>query len=207
MRVLGSALDGMSSSGSEDWLAGVWKQRNSRLGQTLLKGLSLGTGAFLLIAGCVGLTAIFSLQFVYFIGSIYTMFFGALVLVVELRDKLPIISALYMFVDDYLKFLTTQRGKGLFCLGVGLLIIFIQPDGTSRWGLNNVAALFLAIVVFLHTFKLIHEPKPELGPGDEFVGEIPRSITDGPSHGGLGSWTDVVRANETASPKPAGLGP
>ena len=44
-------------------------------------------GLFLLVAGTVGLSAIIFLQLVYFIGSFYTIFFGFLVLTVELRDK------------------------------------------------------------------------------------------------------------------------
>ena len=41
----------------------------------------------MLVAGTVGLSAIVFMQLVYFIGSIYTIFFGFLVLTVEMRDK------------------------------------------------------------------------------------------------------------------------
>ena len=61
------------------------------------------------------------------------------------------VSAAYHWVDAYLKFLTLQRGKGAFYWGVGLLICFIAPDGSSSWGFNNVAALILAILGFVHT--------------------------------------------------------
>ena len=44
-----------------------------------------------------------------------------------------------------------QRGKGAFYWGVGLLVLYIGPDGTSHWGLNNVAALIVTIVGFFHT--------------------------------------------------------
>ena len=50
--------------------------------------------------------------------------------------------------------LDSQRGKGAFYWGVGLLVLFIGPDSDSSWGLNNVAALFLAVVGFLHTYVL-----------------------------------------------------
>ena len=60
----------------------------------------------------------------------------------------------------------SQRGKGIFYLGVGILVFFMDTNGAdSSWGVNNVAALFLAIVGFLHTFYIIREKGPLLGPG------------------------------------------
>ena len=43
-----------------------------------------------------------------------------------------------------------QRGKGMFYLGVGLLVFFMAPDSLEKsmagsWGINNVAALVIAI--------------------------------------------------------------
>ena len=72
--------------------------------------------------------------------------------------------------------LCPQRGKGIFYLGVGLLVLFMSAKTTSTsttgasittnyWGVNNVAALFLAIVGFLHTFYVIREKGSHLGPG------------------------------------------
>lgn len=43
----------------------------------------------------------------------------------------------------------SQRGKGAFYLGVGVLVMFMSPN-TSFFGINNVAAIVLAIVGFLH---------------------------------------------------------
>ena len=68
-------------------------------------------------------------------------------------------------------FLCPQRGKGIFYLGVGLLVLFMSAKTTTEtgtstyWGVNNVAALFLAIVGFLHTFYIIRERGAHLGPG------------------------------------------
>jgi len=169
-------------------LAKCWAQREARHMKVLLKSLSLLTGLALLTAGVVGLSAIFFLQLVYFVGSIYTIFFGSLVLVVELRDKLPLVSALYSLVDRYLKFLTLQRGKGGFYLCVGLLVLYIGPDGTSHWGLNNVAALFLAVVGFLHFFRIVKESAPALGPSDSGTLEHASS--------GSSQWTDLVNQNK-----------
>merc|ERR1740117_945471 len=132
--------------------AAVWAKRESKGACLLLKGCSLSAGIFLLLAGCIGFSAIAYGQFVYFIGSFYTVIFGLLVVVVELKDKMPIVSAAYHWVDTYLKFLTVQRGKGAFYWAVGLLICFIAPDGTRNWGVNNVAALILAILGFVHTY-------------------------------------------------------
>eukprot|EP00965_Chrysotila_dentata_P202054 6180908-Pleurochrysis_carterae.AAC.2 len=47
-------------------------------------------------------------QIVYFIGSLYTIIFGLTVLTLELRDKLRVMSAVYCWIDIYLKFLTLQ---------------------------------------------------------------------------------------------------
>ena len=80
-----------------------WAQRDARHMKVMLKTLSLVTGAALLIAGVVGLSAIFWLQLVYFVGSIYTIIFGCIVMTVELRDRLPLISVLYGYLDVYLK--------------------------------------------------------------------------------------------------------
>lgn len=171
----------------EDCAASIWKQRESRAATTLLKCASVCAGIFLLVAGILGFSAIMFGQIIYFVGSFYTVTFGVLVTVVELKDKMPIISVIYGWIDTYLKFMTTQahppprpvlrrrrnraqlprarlrcaltpappptaqRGKGMFYWGVGLLICFIAPDGTRDWGINNVAALVLAILGFIHT--------------------------------------------------------
>jgi len=128
-----------------------WSLRKTRAATTLLKFFSIGGGLFLIVAGIIGLSGIIYGQVSYFVGSIYAILFGCIVLVVELRDKVPMISAAYQLIDVYLKFMTLQRGKGLFYLGVGLLVLYISPDGTSSWGRNNVAALFLAAIGASHT--------------------------------------------------------
>ena len=52
----------------------------------LLKALSLGAGVFLVVAGIVGCTApILGGGLVYFIGAIYAILFGLIVLTVEVR--------------------------------------------------------------------------------------------------------------------------
>lgn len=148
----------------------------------------------MLVAGTVGLSAIVFMQLVYFIGSIYTIFFGFLVLTVEMRDKVPLLSVAYNWIDIYLKFLTIQRGKGAFYWGVGLLVLFIGPDGSSTWGLNNVAALFLALVGFLHTFKIISESAPALGPGEgnPFEEHAPGGHLQAALPDSKTSWTNLV---------------
>uniref|UniRef100_A0A6T0BU72 Uncharacterized protein n=1 Tax=Chrysotila carterae TaxID=13221 RepID=A0A6T0BU72_CHRCT len=175
----------------------LWAQRSTKTAQTLLKCLSLTSGLFLLVAGIVGLSAIFFLQIIYFIGSFYTIFFGLLVLTLELRDRLPLISAAYSWIGIYLKFLTLQRGKGAFYWGVGLMVLFISPDNTSKWGLNNVAALVLAFVGFLHTFMIIKDPDPALSPGDSEFREVtpmPTATFSGniSIDSGRANWTDMV---------------
>ena len=132
-----------------------WALRKTRAATTLLKFFSVGGGLFLIVAGVIGLTGILYGDLVYFVGSIYAIIFGCTVLVVELRDKVPLVSAAYQLIDVYLKFMTLQRGKGLFYLGIGLLVLYIAPSGTSSWGLDNIAALFLAIIGFSHTCVLI----------------------------------------------------
>jgi len=145
----------------------LWELRKTRTATTLLKFTSIFGGLFLVLAGIIGLTGIFQGQIVYFVGSLYAIIFGCTVLIVEVRDKVPMVSAAYQQIDVYLKFMTLQRGKGLYYLGVGLLVLYIGPDGTSSWGLNNVAALLLAIIGVSHTFKLIKESDPVLGPGND----------------------------------------
>jgi len=96
---------------------------------------------------------IFGGGFVYFIGSLYTIFFGLLVVVVEVKDKTAPVSAAYDWLHVYLKFLTFQRGKGTFYLGVGLLLFFIGPACTSFCiGVVNLAAMCLIAVGLLHTY-------------------------------------------------------
>ena len=67
------------SSKLEECAAGVWARRESKGACILLKGCSLGAGIFLVLAGCIGFSAIAYGQLVYFIGSIYTVIFGLLV--------------------------------------------------------------------------------------------------------------------------------
>ena len=150
---------------ADDFAGKVWALRKHKRARTVLKAASVVSGAFLSLAGVVGLTGILQGDIVYFVGSLYAIFFGFLVLVLEMRDKVTAFSAAYYTVDVYLKFMTFQRGKGMFYWGVGLLILYIGPVGTSAWGLNNVAALCLAIVGALHTFKIVRESDPVLGPG------------------------------------------
>jgi len=138
--------------------------------RTLLKVLSLGAGAFLVFAGVWGgcMTPIMGGGFVYFVGAVYAVLFGLIVLTVEIKDKTKLITAFYQWIDKYLKFLTLQRGKGAFYLGVGLLVCFMSPSGNSQpaLGVNNVAAIILAVVGFLHTCRIIKEAGAPLGSGD-----------------------------------------
>ena len=76
-----------------------------------MKAFSLFAGLFLLAGGIIGSTVLITgglEQHVYFVGSIYSIFFGLVVLTVELRDKPSVVSKLYALVDKYLKFLTLQ---------------------------------------------------------------------------------------------------
>lgn len=114
----------------------------SRHGALLLKVLSLAAGGFLVAAGGVGAASVaFGSGYVYFVGSLYGIAFGVIVMVVEIKDSIPLVSVLYGVLDKYTKFLTAQRGKGCFYLGVGLLICFMRPtswEGAfSVWGVNN----------------------------------------------------------------------
>ena len=153
----------------------LWKARKSKGAQTFLKGFSILSGCFLLVAGVVAavwcILHFFHLDFSYLVCSLYTIFFGLLVLVIEVKDKTRVFAAAFDWIDFYLKFLTFQRGKGMFYACVGLLVFFIGPSGEnndgSHWGVNNVAALLLATIGFLHTFKVIKEaPTGGLGPGE-----------------------------------------
>ena len=85
------------------------KAFNSERRKLLLKFLSLAAGIFLVVAGIFGCTApILGGGLVYFIGALYAVFFGLVVIVVEFKDKTPIISLAYKLIDKYLKFLTIQ---------------------------------------------------------------------------------------------------
>jgi hypothetical protein len=76
----------------------------------LLKCLSLGAGGFLVFAGCWGAatTPIMGGGLIYFVGALYAIVFGIIVLTVELKDKNRLVSAFYHWIDTYLKFLTLQ---------------------------------------------------------------------------------------------------
>ena len=95
----------------KDWLGSLRERR----GATMLRVLALSAGAFLLITGVIGLSAIAFGELVYFVGSIYTIIFGLIALVVEVKHKVPVVGVAYEWIDTYLKFLTVQRGKGVSC--------------------------------------------------------------------------------------------
>jgi hypothetical protein len=111
----------------------------------------------------------------------------------------------------YLKFLTAQRGKGLFYLGVGILVLFMKPNSEqmSGWGINNVAALVLAIVGSFHGFKIIREEEAHLGPGaaDPAAGlrpagdcdfSAPLAVGSSRPHHSVGSeWGNMVSSGST----------
>ena len=147
-----SALERVSRTLSEI------RSGDSKPARVALKSLSIFTGVFLIIAGIFGTTELFA-SLVYFVGSLYAIIFGLVVLVIELyklTDSLPIppikapIKKAYDLIDIYLKFLTLQRGKGLFYCGVGVLVFFIGT-GDGGWGLNNAAAMLLFIDGGIHT--------------------------------------------------------
>ena len=140
---------------------------DSKPARVALKSLSIFTGVFLIIAGIFGTTELLR-SLVYFVGSLYAIIFGLVVLVIELyklTDSLPIppikapIKKVYDLIDIYLKFLTLQRGKGLFYCGVGVLVFFIGT-GDGGWGLNNAAAMLLFIDGGIHTCAALSYRRP-----------------------------------------------
>lgn len=84
------------------------REGDSKPARTTIKGLSVFTGGFLIIAGFFGLSMIIQGDLLYVVGSIYAIIFGLLVLVVEIKDRTPIITRAYQWIDTYLKFLTLQ---------------------------------------------------------------------------------------------------
>ena len=161
----------------------------------MLKLGSLGTGIFLILAGVFGSMGAVTIGggWQYFAGSVYAILFGIIMLIVEIKDKVLIISALYHIVESEIKFLTLQTGKGIFYLGIGILVFFIGPDSENGWGLNNVSAIVLAVVGALHAFKVLREVAPL---GDE--------VAAGSSDGEL-AWPPV-ESNYTR-PLQFGTGP
>lgn len=142
---------------------------DSKPARVALKSLSIFTGVFLIIAGIFGTTELFK-SLVYFVGSLYAIIFGLIVLVIELyklTDSLPAliktlsapIKRVYDLIDIYIKFLTLQRGKGLFYCGVGVLVFFIGT-GDGGWGLNNAAAMLLFIDGGIHTCVALSYRRP-----------------------------------------------
>ena len=69
------------------WLGSLRERR----GATILRALALSAGAFLVVTGVIGLSAIAFGELVYFVGSIYTIIFGLTALVVEVKHKLALI--------------------------------------------------------------------------------------------------------------------
>lgn len=188
---------------------------STKAAQLLLKLLSLAAGGFLIAAGCIGAVSVaLGSGLVYFVGSIYAVIFGLVVLICEIKDALPLVSALYGLFDLYLRFLTVQRGKGCFYLGVGILICFMRPTSTwagafSVWGVNNVAALVLALVGAAHLFRIVAEAAPSPpAPSEEAPPALDNPFLPAAS-AGRSEWTDVVqgRASATATappPRPTG---
>ena len=160
--------------------------RDSQRAQVILKMFSLGAVVLLIVAGGLGCSSIvLGGGVTYFIGSLYAIAFGLLALCVEIKDKVPFVSAVYGLVDEYLKFLTLQRGKGAFYFFVGLLVFFMAPvsgevcteevvavPGANQThvsrtcstphyliniGVINIAALILASVGIMHLFRIIKE--------------------------------------------------
>mmetsp|Transcript_13680 Transcript_13680/g.32691 ORF Transcript_13680/g.32691 Transcript_13680/m.32691 type:complete len:203 (+) Transcript_13680:44-652(+) len=143
----------------------------------ILKVSSVVAGALMILAGMIGSSALFlGGGFAYFIGSLYAIAFGVLVQVIEIKNKYgdppERIKPLYKLLDFYLKFLTLQRGKGLFYMGVGLLCFYIAPEARESswfgsWGAMNVSAIALAAVGCVHTFKVVVEKQAPAVNGGE----------------------------------------
>ena len=153
----------------------------------ILKASSLIAGVAMLFAG---ISVIVSAPFhygglVYTFGALYAVVFGLLILVVEIKDKTRIVSIAYDWVDTYLKFLTLQRGKGAFFMGIGILVFFIWPEGDQGrlvWGVNNVSALMLAIVGGVHVSRVVKEESSPLGiSASKLEGEFSKTTLKGPA--------------------------
>mmetsp|Transcript_7377 Transcript_7377/g.12418 ORF Transcript_7377/g.12418 Transcript_7377/m.12418 type:complete len:205 (+) Transcript_7377:36-650(+) len=138
----------------KEWLADggiVFNQSDQYL---VLKSATVVAGSFVLVGGLLGTTAlILGGGLTYFIGSLYSIFFGCCILVLEMKKVSWRTRLVYEWIEIYLRFLTVQRGKGASYLGVALLVFCIGPqDEQNRrgWGVNNVAAVCLAIVGVMH---------------------------------------------------------
>jgi len=143
----------------------------------LLKALSVVAAAMLVVAGAIGTSAIFSLDIKYFVGSIYAAIFGFGILALELKGAHRRTAAVYTWYEQYLKFLTVQRAKGLTYVCISLLIFCIGPKyDTSKqwmapWGFNNVAAIVLASAGVLHMapkFKKVTSDAPSFSDAPTF---------------------------------------
>ena len=93
-----------------DGVKAAFCEPSSTQAKLLLKGLSLSAGVFLVLAGLLGgcSTPFKGGGLVYFIGAVYAVLFGLVVMTVELKDKNKFISSFYLWIDTYLKFLTLQ---------------------------------------------------------------------------------------------------
>ena len=90
---------------------------------------------------------------VYLLACLYAVLFGLGVLLIEVKEQRVATRAAWQWVIVYLKFLTLQRGKGFFYLGVGILVFVISPIDRGALfdiGIVNIAGAILAGVSLLH---------------------------------------------------------
>ena len=157
-----------------------------------LRRLSGGSGILLILAGIAG---IFTINPLSLIISVYTFFFGVLIVLTELKS-LPIIKTFQRRVDIYFHLLSVPRAKGGFYCFVGLLTCF------STKGLSFVCVVTVTVIGVLHLFAC----KRCGAPGDEEQGEPVRpmevALADGSSDPPLpDTWQGLMKQVVSESPE------
>ncbi|KAJ1621847.1 hypothetical protein T492DRAFT_846733 [Pavlovales sp. CCMP2436] len=114
------------------------------------------SGMLMFAAGLCGLIFIFKSPF-YLVISIYAMLFGFMVVVVEhgtWLENVRILKDFYRLLDAEFHMLASQRGKGFFYSGAGVLTLFTDGKTISLVG---GASICLIVAGVMHTFRIVHE--------------------------------------------------
>eukprot|EP00307_Rebecca_sp_RCC1486_P013054 CAMPEP_0119405612 /NCGR_PEP_ID=MMETSP1335-20130426/198_1 /TAXON_ID=259385 /ORGANISM="Chrysoculter rhomboideus, Strain RCC1486" /LENGTH=154 /DNA_ID=CAMNT_0007429627 /DNA_START=416 /DNA_END=880 /DNA_ORIENTATION=+ len=70
---------------------------------------------------------------------------------------MPLLEKFYKLLDAEFHMVASQRGKGFFYSGVGVLTLFIREESAFSLSFIGVASICLIVAGVMHSFRIVHE--------------------------------------------------
>lgn len=97
---------------------------------------------------------------------------------------MPLLDSFYQLLDAEFHMVASQRGKGFFYTGVGVLTLFIRDESAFSLSTIGVASICLIIAGVLHSFRIVHEEAMASGSKQEGGAQLSGGAEAGAAGGG-----------------------